>query len=250
MGSVGYLIFNRPERRNAVSVEMWRAIPPLMQAFNEDPQIRSIVLAGAGEQAFIAGADIGEFEGERSDAAAAALYEQQNSAAYRAIAGSPKSVIAMIHGFCIGGGVAIALACDMRVAAEGASFAIPAARLGLAYPPDALGLLLHAVGPSRAKLIIHTARRFTAEEALGMGLIDLLVPRSALQARVDDLTAAIADNAPLSIAAANACIDALAVPGALDEPARAAIARCFDSEDYREGRIAFMEKRRPVFHGR
>ncbi len=248
-GSVGYLIFNRPERRNAVSLEMWEAIPALMRAFDEDPAIRAVVLAGAGDQAFIAGADISEFEGERNSAESAALYEERNSAAYRAIAESPKSVIAMIHGFCIGGGMAIALACDIRIAAEGSTFAIPAARLGLAYPPEAMALLVRAVGPSRAKLILHTARRFSSDEALAMGLVDLVAPRTELLARVGELTDAISDNAPLTIAAANATIDAVLGSFGLDDNARAAIARCFASDDYREGRQAFMEKRRPIFRG-
>jgi enoyl-CoA hydratase len=249
-GSVGYLIFNRPERRNAVSLEMWLAIPEVMAVFNADPQIRSIVLAGAGREAFIAGADISEFENERKDAKAALAYEERNTAAYRAIAESPKSVIAMIDGFCIGGGVAIAAACDMRIAAIGSTFAVPAARLGLAYPPYAMGLLLRAVTPSRAKFLIHTARRLTAEEARDFGLVDKVVPREELGEYVAGLTSAIAENAPLTIAAANATIDALFAEGDVDENARRAIMACFDSEDYSEGRRAFIEKRKPVFQGK
>lgn len=249
MGSVGYMIFNRPERRNAVSLEMWHAIPQVMARFDADPDIRSIVLAGAGGDAFIAGADISEFEGQRKDAAAALAYEERNTAAYRAIADSPKSVIAMIDGYCIGGGVAIAAACDIRIAADGATFGIPAARLGLAYPPFAVALLLRAVTPSKAKLLIHSARRVSAAEALAFGLVDQVVAGADLEAHVAELTRAIADNAPLTIAAANATIDATFAQGNVEDTARSAILRCFDSSDYQEGRKAFMEKRRPVFRG-
>ncbi|MGF7161775.1 enoyl-CoA hydratase/carnithine racemase [Rhodoligotrophos appendicifer] len=249
-GSVGWMIFNRPDRRNAISVDIWQAIPELMRTFNEDSRIRSIVLTGAGDRAFIAGADISEFDSARANALEGEAYEARNNAAYSAISSSPKPVIARINGFCIGGGVAIALACDIRIASRGSTFAIPAARLGLGYPPQAVGLLLRAISASQAKLLISTAQQVDSEEALRIGLIDRLCEKDDLDALLFSLTHTISENAPLTIAAGNMVIDALNERPTSGRDGQDAIRACFDSEDYREGRMAFMEKRKPKFQGR
>jgi enoyl-CoA hydratase/carnithine racemase len=250
-GSVGWVIFNNPERRNAVSLEMWAAIPPVLAAFEADPQVRVVVLAGAGDRAFVSGADISQFEAQRSDARAEQRYSAASAAAILAMTGFSKPSIAMIRGFCIGGGLAVALTCDLRICAEDSRFAIPAARLGLGYGFAGLKMLIDLVGPSVAKEIMFTARQFSAEEALRVGLVNRVAPSDQLETVVRDYTAMIGANAPLTIRAAK-----MAVREALRDPDKrrlaeveTAVAACFDSADFREGRTAFMEKRPPLFRG-
>ena len=248
-GSTAWLVLNRPERRNALNAEMWAAIPPLMKRLDEAPDVRVIVIRGAGAEAFAAGADISEFGESRNDAAAAARYERINGEAFAAIRSCSKPVIAMVQGFCIGGGLAIALACDLRVADGSALFALPPARLGLAYPLDGLRDLVATVGPSAAKQMIFTARRLKSEEALAIGLIDRVA--ADLAAEVSALCAEIAEGAPLTITHAKRAIDFITGrPGHEDDAEIAWLAgRCFDSADYAEGRRAFAEKRKPTFRG-
>jgi enoyl-CoA hydratase len=249
-GSTGWIVLNRPERRHALNAAMWAAIPPLMKTLDDRADVRAIVIRGAGAEAFAAGADISEFGEARNDAEAAARYERLNGEAFTAIRRAAKPVIARIQGFCIGGGLAIALASDLRVADRGAVFALPPARLGLAYPLDGLRDLAATIGPSAAKDMIFTARRLTAEEALRIGLIDRLA--DDVDAETEALCTEIAQGAPLSITHAKRALDFITGrPGHEDEAeiARHA-ARCFDSADYLEGRKAFAEKRKPVFKGR
>jgi enoyl-CoA hydratase/carnithine racemase len=248
-GSTGWLVLNRPDRRNALNAGMWAAIPPLMETIAAMPDVRVIVLRGAGSEAFAAGADISEFDAARNDAAAAARYEQLNGEALAAIRGSAKPVIAMIHGFCIGGGLALALAADLRIAHSAALFALPPARLGLAYPLDGLRDLVATVGAAAAKEMIFTARRLSADDALRLGLISRVA--ADLEGETQALCAEIAAGAPLTIAHAKRAIDLIAGrPGHVDEAEVSALAaRCFNSEDYAEGRAAFAEKRKPVFRG-
>ncbi|MFN4142529.1 enoyl-CoA hydratase-related protein [Aestuariivirga sp.] len=248
-GSTAWLVLDRPERRNALNAGMWAAIPPLMKSLDDHADVRVIVIRGAGSEAFAAGADISEFGVARNDAAAAAAYERLNGEAFAAIRVARKPVIAMIQGFCIGGGLAIALACDLRIADDSALFALPPARLGLAYPLDGLRDLVAAVGATAAKEMIFTARRLSAEEALRLGLIGRLA--SDIASETAALCADIAAGAHLTIAHAKRAIDMVAArPGhaAADEVAALA-ARCFDSADYAEGRAAFAEKRKPAFRG-
>jgi enoyl-CoA hydratase/carnithine racemase len=249
-GSTGWLVLNRPERRHALNAEMWSAIPPLMKSLDECLDVRVIVIRGAGAEAFAAGADISEFGQARSDAAAARAYEQLNGQAFAAIRSTTKPVIAMIEGICFGGGLAIALACDLRVCGPTALFSLPPARLGLAYPLDGLKDLVAAIGASAAKELLFTARRIGAAEALGLGLVNRLFDHAETGTRM--LSAEIAANAPLTIAHAKRAIDLVADrPGHADEAAIASLAaQCFDSEDYSEGRQAFAEKRKPLFKGR
>ena len=250
-GAIGWMIFNNPERRNAVSLDMWRAIPDVLAAFEADPEVRVVVFTGAGERAFVSGADISQFEAERSDAAAEARYSSASAAANAAMAGLSKPSIAMIRGYCIGGGLAVALTCDLRVCSEESRFAIPAARLGLGYGFGGVKALIDVVGPSIAKEILFTARQFSAEEALRVGLVNRVAPATDLERLVRDYAAMIGANAPLTLRAAK-----LAAREALRDPEKrrlaeveAAVAACFDSADFKEGRTAFMEKRAPQFRG-
>jgi enoyl-CoA hydratase/carnithine racemase len=249
-GSIGWLVLDRPARRNALDTGMWAAIPPLIKSLDEHPDVKVIVIRGAGSDAFAAGADISEFGQARSDAAAAKEYEALNGRAFAAIRGVGKPVIAMIQGFCFGGGQAIALACDIRVADSSALFSLPPARLGLAYPLDGLRDLVAAVGPSCAKELIFTAKRLKARDALELGLITHEFADIEPETRA--LCAEIAAGAPLTIAHAKRAIDLISGrPGHLAEEQVAQLAaRCFDSADYVEGRAAFAEKRKPEFSGR
>jgi enoyl-CoA hydratase len=251
-GAIGWVIFNHPERRNAISTEMWRAIPPLLAAYDADPAVRVVVFTGAGDKAFVSGADISQFESERANREANDLYTAQSAAATRAMALLQKPSIAMIRGFCIGGGLAVALTCDLRIAAEDARFAIPAARLGLGYGFEGVRRLVDVVGPAYASEILFTARQLDAAEAWRCGLVNRVVPVVELESALRASAALISDNAPLTIRASK-----LAIQEALKDAERrkldkleAAVAACFESADYAEGRRAFLEKRKPRFEGR
>lgn len=251
-GAVGLLAIDNPARRNALDLGMWTAIPGLVADLAADPQVRVIVVRGAGTLAFAAGADISEFSTVRASAEGGRAYEAANLAAFDALARCPKPTIAMIRGFCLGGGLGLALACDLRVAARDAVFGIPAGRLGVGYPPPALAYAVAALGPMRAKELFFTARRIDAAEADRLGLLTRLVAAVDLEAEAMALAGTIAGNAPLTLRAAKAGIDAAAgLPGAPDPAALQDLAAaCFDSDDYREGRTAFLEKREPRFQGR
>ena len=249
-GSVGRLVLDNPERRNAISADMWRAIPPAMAAFSADASTRCIVIRGEGTQAFAAGADISEFEKKRSSEGDVKEYEAATSAAHQAIESSSKPVIALIHGFCVGGGLAVALSCDLRYADASSRFAIPAARLGLGYGVHGTGRLVATVGHASAREIMFSACRYNAEEALAMGLVNRVLPDAELDAYVQTMALELAANAPLTIAASKAVINALAEARGDFSAAEATVARCMKSEDYVEGRRAFMEKRAPAFKGK
>jgi enoyl-CoA hydratase/carnithine racemase len=250
-GQIGVVTIDNAPRRNAVTLAMWRAIPHAMSALDTDDNVRVIVLRGAGDTAFVSGADISEFADIRRDAESARAYEADNMAAFRAVRDTSKPTIAMITGPCIGGGLGLALACDMRIAGTSAHFAIPASKLGLAYPPDGMADIVAAVGPARAKELFFTARRVKADEALQIGLVGEVVADEDLPAFVETLALTIAANAPLTIRAAKAAIASLgpnAATDAVDVATRLADA-AYDSADFREGCAAFLEKRKPKFKG-
>ena len=250
-GPIGWIVFNNPARRNACSTDMWAAIPGIIDVFEADPAVRVVVLRGVGETAFVAGADISEFEQTRASAEANVRYEALTEAAGRRLAECSKPTIAMIHGFCIGGGVAIAIGCDMRISADDGKFGVPAVRLGLGYGHKGVQKLMDLVGPSFTKEIFFTARHFSAAEALAMGLINRVVPKAELERYVRAYGATIADNAPMTINALKRTVAELSRPASADLAlCDRLVQECFDSEDFREGRQAFMEKRRPVFRGK
>lgn len=251
-GGVGIITFNQPEKRNAMSIEMWEGLAEILDAFAADDTITCVVLQGAGDKAFVSGADISQFARNRSNAEAQKEYERRTGGGRTKLADFPKPVIAKIRGFCMGGGLAIAMAADLRVSADDGQFGIPAARLSIAYAPDSVKRLIDLVGPAQAKMILFTARRLTADQAAQVGLINECVPVEALEDTVMDLARTIAANAPLSIRASKLTINEMLK----DESRRNMDAireigeRCFNSADYKEGRTAFMEKRVPVFVGR
>ena len=250
-GAVGWLVFDNPERRNAVSLEMWQAIPPLLDDFEADAAIRAVVLSGAGDKAFVSGADISQFEKERASAQAVKRYDEIGERAQTRLANFEKPVIAMIRGYCLGGGLNIANLCDLRIAAEDARFGIPAARMGLGYRAGSMKKLVDIVGKAAALEIMITARQFSAAEALGIGLVHKVVPVPELETATRAYCDMIAANAPLTLRAAKRIIREVTRGGEFDAAAcEAWVKECFASEDYTEGRRAFMEKRKPAFKGR
>jgi enoyl-CoA hydratase len=251
-GQVGYVIFNNPERRNAVSLDMWETTARMLDEFSKDDDIRAVVLTGAGGKAFVSGADISKFESERASEEAVAHYNAAVERAYAAVYEYPKPTIARIRGYCIGGGVGLAMCCDLRICSDDSRFAVPAARLGLGYPFHGVKKLVDVVGPAFAKEIFYTARQFDAEEARAMGLVNRVVNADKLESYVTSYAGTIGENAPLTIGAAKFAIGEVVKDESERDLAKCAalVKQCFDSADYKEGRRAFMEKRKPVFTGK
>ncbi|CCD86589.1 putative Enoyl-CoA hydratase [Bradyrhizobium sp. ORS 285] len=249
---VGIVTFNNPDKRNAMSLEMWEGLGQALTAFRDDPEIRVVVLTGAGGKAFVSGADISQFEQSRHNAAASEAYAERSAAQRALLATYPKPTIACIRGFCLGGGLQIAMLTDMRFASEDSQFGIPAAKLGIAYGYDGLRNLVSLVGPSQARLLLYTGMRIDAAEALRIGLVDRTMPVDELMPATIDIARTIAGNAPLAVQAAKITIaEVLKDESRRDMEAIKRIGdACMDSEDFREGRRAFMEKRKPSFTGR
>jgi enoyl-CoA hydratase/carnithine racemase len=250
-GGVAHILFNNPEKRNAVSLEMWQAVGRALDGFAADDRVRVLVLSGAGGKAFVSGADISKFEQERSSAEAIRHYNAITAEASGKLADFPKPTIAQITGSCVGGGVALAVCCDLRICGESSRFGIPAARLGLGYGFTGVHRLVQLVGPSFAKEIFFTARLFAAAEAHQMGLVNRVVPDEEVAAYVADYARTITDNAPLTVASVKAIVGETQKDPAERDLARCAalVDACYASQDYVEGRRAFMEKRKPRFVG-
>jgi enoyl-CoA hydratase/carnithine racemase len=250
-GAVGHLIFNNPERRNAVSLDMWEAAARILDDFARDGGVRVVVVSGAGGKAFVSGADISRFGDERATEEAIGRYNVMVEKANTAFYEFPKPTIAMIRGYCIGGGVGLAVCCDLRICSDNSRFGIPAAKLGLGYGFTGIKRLSDLVGPAFAKEIFYTARQFDAEEARAMGLVNRVVPEAELEDYVRDYAATIGANAPLTVDAVKYIVGQVVKDESQRDLARAAemVKKCFQSKDYVEGRTAFMEKRKPVFTG-
>src|SRR5687767_1991626 len=250
-GSVGYVIFNNPERHNAVSLEMWARTAEILEGFRNDGDVRVVVITGAGGKSFVSGADISRFESERATLDATKVYNAKVAAANESIYEFPKPTIAMIKGYCIGGGLGLAVCCDLRICSDNSKFGIPAAKLGLGYAYAGVKRLVNLVGPSFAKEIFYTARQFDAEEARVMGLVNRVVPAAELEAYVQNYADTIGGNAPLTVKAEKFIINETVRDESQRNMARCAelVEACFTSQDYVEGRRAFMEKRKPKFTG-
>lgn len=251
-GAIGWIVFNQPAKRNAMSLEMWEALPGLIAGHAADPDVRVILFRGAGQDAFVSGADISQFEKLRSDMAQAEAYNAATDVAQNAVKSCAKPTVAMIYGFCFGGGMGLASCCDLRIAADNAKFRIPAARLGLAYGFEGIKHLISLVGAANTREIFITASVYRAEEMLRMGWLNRVFPVAELETEARAYAERIAANAPLTVRAIK-----LSVQEAVKDAERrdmaaveAAMRRCFDSEDYQEGRKAFMEKREPKFTGK
>jgi enoyl-CoA hydratase/carnithine racemase len=251
-GAVATVLFSNPAKLNAVTFDMWNAVPATLAALEADAAVRVIVIAGDGDKAFISGADISQFEKLRGTAAAQAEYNRAVERAYLAPMNCCKPVIARIRGICIGGGLGFAAACDLRICSEDAVFRMPAARLGLGYSPTGVRRFMHVIGAANTSDLFFTARKFDADEALRMGFVSRVVPAAQLEQAVAETCELIAENAPLTVAAAK-----FAVQQALKDPAERDMAKavrmmetCFASADHKEGRMAFMQKRKPGFTGR
>lgn len=247
---VGLITFNQPEKRNAMSVAMWDGLSAILDDFLADDSVRVVVLTGAGPKAFVSGADISQFDQQRASGNAQLEYDRLTSGGRAKLAAFPKPVIARIRGFCLGGGLGIAMQADIRIAAVDSEFGIPAAKLGIAYGYDMTRKLVSLVGPAHAAMMLYSGARIDAKEAQRIGLINQITTDEGLTDAVCNIARQIADNAPNSLRIGKLAL--AEVQSTTPDKAKidALVATCFDTEDYKEGRLAFAEKRAPRFTGR
>ena len=250
-GAVGTLTFNNPQRHNAMSLEMWQEAAAALQDLGRDPAVRVVVLTGAGGKAFVSGADISKFESERGTTEAVETYNTAVERFSQTLLDYPKPTIALIRGYCMGGGVGIAVCCDLRIGNDASRFGIPAAKLGLGYGIENIRRLMNLVGPQFVNEMLFTARQFDAAEALQMGLLNRVAPDGEIEEYAGKMAQTIAGNAPLTIRAVKGIVRELTRNGPNRDSAAcdALVRQCFESADYKEGRRAFLEKRQPVFRG-
>jgi enoyl-CoA hydratase len=249
---IGWVIYNNPEKHNAMSLAMSTKVAEVMEGFGNNDDVRVVVLKGNGGKSFVSGADISEFEKLRSTPEGIVHYERTANAQYERIHDCPKPVIAMIKGYCMGGGMAVACAADIRICSDDSVFAIPAGRLGIGYRPSFTRWVYEAVGASTTKEILFTARRYKADEAFQLGLVNRVTGAEELQAYTIDYAKTIAGNAPLSVQTAKLIVNEIVKSPSDwdDELCKRLVEDCSNSEDYKEGRRAFAEKRQPVFTGK
>lgn len=250
-GAIGWLVWNNPDKLNAISVDMMQDATEVLEDLDSDPAIQVVVMRGAGEKAFISGGDISKFKDVRGDAEAERRYREVPDRLQAIMTSMSKPLIAMIHGYCLGGGLAMALSADLRFAATTARLGVPAARRGIAYPASNLERLRDLVGPSRAKDMLFSARQVPAEEALAMGLVNRVFAAEDLERETVAYARAVAENAPLSVRAAKVFIDQVGLPhGERDRDRMQALSdACVNSDDFKEATQSFLEKRKPVFRG-
>lgn len=248
---VATLTFDQPARLNAITFEMWSALPELIRRAEHDRSVNVIALRGAGERAFGAGADISQFEAKRSDPKSVAAYNAAVARTHQALSEAAKPTVAVIQGICFGGSLGLAMCCDLRIGASDARFRIPAARLGLGYRYSEIARLVKRIGPGATADLLVTARELDAAEALRLGILNSVYDRSSFDTEADQYLRRIADNAPLTLRSVKRALVELARPeserdiSAVDE----LVASCYTSADYHEGRAAFREKRKPKFIG-
>lgn len=248
---LGLITFNRPQVRNALSFAMWQALPGLLAQLADNPEVRVVILRGHGRDAFASGADISEFKELRSNPQQAAVYTKATTDAFEALWNFPKPLIAMVHGFCVGGGSGVAICCDMRFADEKAKFGIPAAKLGLPYEIGGVQRLVQVLGPTHAKELLFTARLLNAQEALSMGLVNQVLPTEALEDHTLKVAESIANNAPLAVQTVKFYVSQLMSEAAARDQQEIArrFDECYNSNDYADGVQAFLDKRTPEFTG-
>ena len=247
-GAVATVVLNKPQSHNAISIDMYRDLPGIVAELDADPSVKVIVLRGAGQKSFASGADISEFEQERSDATKARNYNQHVAAAEQAIEGLSKPTIAMIHGYCIGGGAGLAMACDLRFADDRAKFAVTPAKLGLVYSLESSKRLVDLAGPSRAKWILMSGQQIQAERALQLGLFDELYPQAELEAATYEFAELITTRAQFSVRAGKTMVGKVLAGQVRDDDATLELRNSsFDTEDFAEGVRSFLEKRPPRF---